>query len=375
MSQQFINKSTFHNAQAADLYAGHATHEQAVFADSSFFSSWAFRISLLLIVLYFFFFFRLGVLPLIDPDEARYAQASRTMVESGDWVVPQWNGEIRLQKPILFYWLQALSYYVCGDEEYAARLPSALAAAAVALMLYGYGSSRWGEMRGRVAALGFSAFPLTIACARAAITDMTLTAFVTSSVLSFLYAYRERSPRFVVLAYLFLGFALLTKGPVALLFVLPAFVSLLFSSEIRTRLPVWAHFAGIVVMVLVLLPWLVLVTKRIPTIWSTWFFDETIARVLTDEKHRHVAWWFYIPVTLLASFPVSLLFVSPSNIKRGFQHWKRRLIHPEDRALLFWAFIPIIFFSLSRSQMWTYVLPSLPAIALLFAPVFYFGKR
>lgn len=341
------------------------------------YSSRWYRITSLLVVAYVFFFFRLGVMPLLDPDEARYTAASRTMVRSGDWIVPRWNNEIRLQKPILFYWLQAIALKTIPDEEYAARLPSALAATATVLMVYWFGCRRWGEGYGITAALGFAVFPLTLVLGRAAITDMTLTACVTASILFLLVAYREGRPGFLVAAYAACGAALLTKGFVALLFVSSAVAPVLWSSEMRKSLNLRHHLLGLITMLAVLTPWLVLITKRIPGVWSYWILNETIARVFTNVKHRHIAWWFYMPATFASTFPVSLAFLRISSWKGGLEDWRERRLSLENRALFLWIVMPLLFFSLSRSQLWTYAMPVLPAVALLCGPAWYGigGKR
>ncbi|MFH1737758.1 MAG: glycosyltransferase family 39 protein [bacterium] len=333
------------------------------------------HILLLLIVVYCCFFFRLGVVPLLDPDEARYTYASRNMVQSGDYVVPRWNGENRLQKPILFYWLQAAGLQTIADEEYAARLPSALGAACIVWLLYWFGRRRWGELYGLLVALGFALFPLTIALSRLAITDMTLAMCVTASVLWFLSAFRERRPGLLIAAYGALGAALLTKGPVAFLFVIPALIPFWASARMRKAVAVRYHLLGLATTAAVLLPWLVLVTRRVPNIWSYWILDETVGRVLTDVKHRHIAWWFYVPSTVAVTFPVCLCFFRPSLWKRSFRSWCEGRLSIENRALVLWAVVPLLFFSFSRSQLWTYGMPALPPIALLVAPIWYNAHR
>jgi len=334
-----------------------------------------FHLFLLTGVVYVCFFFHLGTIPLLDPDEARYTETSRNMLRTGDFVVPQFAGENRLQKPTLFYWLQAAMLSVVPDEEYAARLPSALGATAIVVLVYWFGCRRWGELHGRVSAFGVAIFPLTIALSRIASTDMTLAAWVTASALWFLTAFRESRPGFLIAAYASLGAALLTKGPVAFLFVIPALIPVLLSPRRRGTIAVRYHLLGILVMAIVLAPWLVLVSHRVPGIWSYWFIDETIARVFTGVKHREMGWWFYIPATFASTFPVSLCFFRKSLWKHAFHAWRNGRLSMENRALILWVLMSLIFFSISHSQLISYAMPILPPIALLVASLWYDGNR
>jgi len=94
--------------------------------------------------------------PLINRDEPRFAEASREMRERGDYVVPYFNNQLRLDKPPLIYWCQAGSYWVFGENEFAARLPSALASALTALVVFGFGSRLYGRRIGLHAAIVFT---------------------------------------------------------------------------------------------------------------------------------------------------------------------------------------------------------------------------
>lgn len=322
------------------------------------------------------FFFRLSVLPLFDPDEARYAETSRTMWETGDWIVPMYAGEIRLEKPILFYWLQAAAYSVFQSPEVAARVPSALSALGITVLLFVFGSRRWGMRYGLVSALTFAVFPLSIALARTAITDMTLAFWVTASALAFLTAYREGRGWPLAAGYAALALALLTKGPVALVFVGLVLFPLVKSRRLRSRLSLNHHGMGLLVFALVLVPWLILVTRRVPDIWHKWIWDETLERIMTDEKKRYLNVWV-MPLTLLvASLPLSLSVAIPSKWKHLLNAWRTGSLSVEKRALLLWALVPVLFFSLSRSQRLTYILPCLPPLALLLAPVWFeLGKK
>jgi 4-amino-4-deoxy-L-arabinose transferase-like glycosyltransferase len=118
-------------------------------------------------------------LPLIDRDEPRFAEASREMIECGDYIVPYFNNQLRLDKPPLTYWAQTVSYRVFGENDFAARFPSAIAAALTALVIFAWGTQLDGEKLGWWAAIIFTLSLQTFVHAKAAVADMWLVLFVT----------------------------------------------------------------------------------------------------------------------------------------------------------------------------------------------------
>jgi 4-amino-4-deoxy-L-arabinose transferase-like glycosyltransferase len=118
-------------------------------------------------------------LPLIDRDEPRFAEASREMIERGNYIVPYFNDQLRLDKPPLTYWAQAASYRIFGENDFAARFPSAIAAALTALSIFAWGRRIGGERLGWWAAIIFTLSLQTFVHAKAAVADMWLALFVT----------------------------------------------------------------------------------------------------------------------------------------------------------------------------------------------------
>src|SRR5215469_1714596 len=118
-------------------------------------------------------------LPLIDRDEPRFAEASREMIQRGDYVVPYFNNQLRLDKPPLTYWAQILSYRIFGENDFAARFPSAIAAALTALLILFWGRRIGGEKLGWWAAIIFTLSLQTFVHAKAAVADMWLVLFMT----------------------------------------------------------------------------------------------------------------------------------------------------------------------------------------------------
>ena len=118
-------------------------------------------------------------LPLIDRDEPRFAEASREMIERGNYIVPYFNNQLRLDKPPLTYWAQVASYHVFGENDFAARFPSAIAATLTALLVFAWGRRIGGESVGWWAAIIFTLSLQTFVHAKAAVADMWLVLFVT----------------------------------------------------------------------------------------------------------------------------------------------------------------------------------------------------
>ena len=120
-------------------------------------------------------------IPLIDRDEPRFAEASREMVERGDYIVPHFNNQLRLDKPPLAYWAQVASYRIFGENDFAARFPSAIAAALVAMAIFAWGSRLNGEGVGWWAAIIFTLSLQTFIHTKAAVSDMWLVLFITTA--------------------------------------------------------------------------------------------------------------------------------------------------------------------------------------------------
>ncbi|HNI52446.1 MAG TPA: glycosyltransferase family 39 protein [Accumulibacter sp.] len=182
------------------------------------------------------FFWGLGSLPLLSYNEARRAIPASTMFVSGDWLLPRLNGDLYLAKPPLLYWLSAASAHLFGAaNEWAVRLPSALAASVVAVLAYRYALRQFGPWPALFAVQILIANTSFAMDARRAQIEMLLTALCFSSLLAALHYTRgDGDRRWLWLSYLLLGAATLTKGPLALLFVtLPLLANALYQRQPR----------------------------------------------------------------------------------------------------------------------------------------------
>src|SRR6266446_1456597 len=233
-------------------------HRQAIrrYADPLF-------LILLAGVCYLLFFHGLQDIGFVGPDEPRYAAVAREMFLTGDYVTPRLYGVPWLEKPVLLYWGSTLGYALFGVNELGARFPSALGAAICVFLVYFCGRKLWGRAVGLFSALVMASSVGFFSFARAAATDMLLTACLTPALLFFLIAYNEtggRRRQWFYAFYACLGLGVLAKGPVAV--ILP-FVSLLGFSLVRRRLGEWRTWRpeGAVLALAIAAPWYIACTQ------------------------------------------------------------------------------------------------------------------
>jgi 4-amino-4-deoxy-L-arabinose transferase-like glycosyltransferase len=366
----------------------------------------------------FFFFFRLSGFGLLGPDEPRYAQVAREMLARHDWVTPILYGHTWLEKPILLYWGEMLSYAAFGVHDWAARVPSAVAAT---VLVFGtfvmVRRIRFGARLDAALVVGSSA--LVFGFARAAATDMLLAAPFCLSLLAWYCWYEsgwEQSGlaapgdaaekdqprpqrRWLVLFYALNALAMLAKGPVA-----PALAALVLIAFCATQRNVRALLRtldpiGLAMFFAVAAPWYVLVQLRNPEFFRVFFLEHNLARFGSNLYRHKQPFWYYLPVALAATLPWTVWVIH--GLADGVRGLRAQLDGTEARAasssadagepsadvsatdalkigeeepgysfeifLSLWALIPIAFFSLSHSKLPGYILPSIPALVILAA--------
>jgi 4-amino-4-deoxy-L-arabinose transferase-like glycosyltransferase len=335
----------------------------------------------------------LGSFSLWDIDEGLNAEAAREMLESGNWVVPTFNFKPRTAKPALLYWLQAFSYQRFGVNEFAARLPSALATAAAVLLTYELGRRMFAPSTGLLAGVVLVSTVQVCVLAHAATPDALLLACLMLTFWLFWTGYASGGRRWTWTVGLGCGLAVLAKGPVGL--ALPAAVIgyyLLAQRELR-RLFDARLLGGLLLVVLVAGPWYALVGAEthgafLRTFWRT----ENVGRFLSAME-GHSGPVVYYPLTILIG-------LAPWSIVLGAVVWEalREARRTEDRGqrtedrgqrtedskdslssvlcplssdatrfLLCWAVVYVGFFSLAQTKLPNYVLPAYPPLALLTA--------
>ena len=331
-------------------------------------------------------------LPLIDRDEPRFAEASREMIERGDYIVPYFNNQLRLDKPPLTYWAQTLSYCVFGENDFAARFPSAIAAALTALVIFIWGTRLRGKELGWRAAIIFTLSLQTFIHAKAAVADMWLVLFVTLAHLSgsetFQHSRRNqgaaissppwaiwRSPFLVFYLSLALGF--LAKGPIAWTPLLTV-GALIISTRDWQLVRSFKFLRGLLLTLAVIALW------GIPALIETHgeFFRIGIGRhvigrsLATMEGHGADTFGMYL---LLLPFYFVTIFISffPWSIKLPWlvqRLWRERragIADPSankiDAYLVTGTAVIFIIFTLIKTKLPHYTLPAFPLLALLLA--------
>jgi 4-amino-4-deoxy-L-arabinose transferase-like glycosyltransferase len=312
----------------------------------------------------------LSARPLFNPDEGRYAEIPREMLEGGDWVVPHLNGLAYIEKPPLQYWATAVSYRLLGASEFAARLYSALTALAIILLVWSSARRLWSlEAAWRTAAV-LAGMLMFVVLGQLLTLDMSLTFYMTLSLAGFLRAQQAAQPQartWMIVAWVATGFGVLTKGLIAA--AVPTAVLMLYSAYSRDFAP-WRRLYimwGLPIFLAITVPWHWLAARRLPDFLQFFFIHEHVARYLTPIADRQEPWWFFIGVFLAGSLPWTV----PALRALG-GGWRRRTPAagaPFQTALFLWIWIVFIgvFFSLSDSKLMPYILPAMPALALLMA--------
>ena len=318
------------------------------------------------------FFVRLGATGLFDADEPAYAGAAREMLERGDWITPHFNGRLRFDKPILFYWLIGLSYRLLGVSEFAVRCWSALAGVVLVLLVAWAGRRWFGERAGLSAGLALAANPLAALLGRAAVTDMLLTLCMTVALLAALEALggaAERTGRWVALGWGAMALAVLVKGPVGLL--IPVLVlggTAVVLREARPTLGRLLPWQGPALFLALTVPWYALVLAANGRAFIDGFVIKHHLGRFTGVVSSHAGpLWYYLPVLLIGFFPWSA-FVPRSLWAAALVARRRRAGTSAERVVVacaVWVGTVFLFFSLAATKLPSYLFPAFPALALL----------
>ncbi len=340
------------------------------------------------------FVVRLGSTGLVDETPPLFAASARAMAATGDWLVPQVNGLPRYDKPPLVYWLMALVHRLPGQEHWdplgswAAGLPSALATVALMLVLADT-LRRWPQARVAgsnasaprpglapelapllpplVGALAFALSPLVLLWSRIGVSDALFTATLASSLLLCWRTYADPGSRWWI-PWPVLALSVLTKGPVAL--VLVALTLLLFAAlqadaaTLRRRL---RPLKGMALATLLALPWygLALLREGRP-FWDSFFGYHNLQRFTAVVNHHLQPWWFFGPILVVASLPVTPMLLL--GLRRALGPWPLRSVPPAvslHRFAACWLLAVLAFFTIAATKLPSYWLPATPAAGLL----------
>lgn len=318
--------------------------------------------------------------PLLDTSEPRYAEIARIMAQSGDWITPWFEPGVPFWgKPPLAFWMSALSLKLFGDSDFAVRLPSFLATLATMYLIHRHASRQFNRQTADWAMLVYLTSALPFLAAGAMLTDAFLTLSMTLSLVAFSMHRAGSGAAWGYLFFIGLALGMLSKGPLAPVLVVAVIGLWMVAvkaplSSLRT-LP-WA--TGILSFLALTAPWYVLAELKTPGFLRYFIIGEHLSRFLDPgwqgdlygSAHQRVhgsIWldWF------LATFPWGL--VAGWHLVRAGCSRKSQLaatvkdVSPLTVFLVLWALITPLFFTFSGNILWTYVQPSLPAFAILFA--------
>ncbi len=359
--------------------------------------AWTLSILWLLLIGWLAFFWNLGSTGLVDETEPLFAEAARQITVTGDWITPFFNGETRFDKPILIYWLMAIAYKILGVNSWAVRLPLALSAFGLmslvfyTLWSFGIGSpdkfqsnpdSNTHQTRKYwlCAGLGSAVMALnavTIVWARTGTAELLLSGCMDGALLSFFIGYAQPlKPRlqasWYLAFYVLIALATLTKGPVGI--VLPGLIVgafVLYLGKAREVLQEMRPLWGSLLILALVLPWYMLVIWRNGWAFINSFFGyHNLERFTSVVNHHSAPWYFYFLVVLVGFAPWSIYL--PVAIAR-LKFWQRSYWRSSNRSTqlglfaLFWFIGVFGFFTIAVTKLPHYVLPLMPAAAILVA--------
>lgn len=331
-----------------------------MFESSNFTNRLSWLIDMVMLGLFcaMFYFLWLGDYPLFTPDEGRYAEVAREMLVSHDFITPRVNGIAFLDKPALYYWLQALAMAVFGIHEWSIRFFPAIFGIAGSLAIYAAGRHLYDRRTGILTAIILATTPLYFCGAHYANLDLEVAVLISLSLLAFIN-------RFFITAYVFAAFAFLTKGMIALAF--PAMICglwiLLLSRWYLLR--EMRIMTGAILVTAIILPWFYLVQRANPEFLHYFFVTQQVSRFLSHGTFNNPsAHWFYVPVILLGALPWSG-FMIPAIYNASKDIWQNKRAHAIELFFLIWAIVIFVFFSIPRSKTVSYIFPVLPPLAML----------
>ncbi len=348
------------------------------------------RLLTLLVILVFgtlIFLLGLGSTGLVDETPPLFAAAGRAMSESGDWLTPKVNGILRFDKPPLIYWLIGLFYSLPKNEVWdsfgtiSARLPSALASLFLMLVIGDtiYCWPQSGEKKTFspiVASLGFALSPLIIIWSRTAVSDALLCGMLGISLLLLWRRMASDSKDKCNSPWIFLGLAILTKGPVAFVLAALTITTFLFCQKDWKSLLIKINpKRGLLITVIICLPWYVLeLIKEGKPFWDSFFGYHNFQRYTSVVNNHAEPLWFFIYIMIIGSLPFTpFLFHGIFEAFNDFKISLKKGCNISESLFIYslcWLFSVFTFFTISATKLPSYWLPAIPAAAILISNSF-----